>query len=69
MERPLTDRRKQLEAFSETYLGEPGRIQITPATSDRKVAQGWFEMVGASLEGVVAKRLDRAYDSGSRERW
>ena len=66
-EKPLSDRRKRLEAFSEKFFGEGGRIQISPATCDRNLAQQWFEMVGPSLEGVVAKRLDQPYRCGSRD--
>src|SRR5262249_39621001 len=33
---------------------------------DRNVALDWFNLVGESLEGVIAKRLDRPYHSGGR---
>jgi ATP-dependent DNA ligase len=63
---PLRDRRARLEAFADRFLRRSTRIQISPATTDRNVAQGWFNLVGQSLEGVIAKRLDRPYDSGGR---
>jgi len=62
----LRDRRTRLEAFADSFLNSSTRIQITPVTTDRNVAQEWFKLVGASLEGVIAKRLDRPYDSGGR---
>jgi ATP dependent DNA ligase-like protein len=62
----LRDRRARLEAFADSFLSSSTRIQLTPATTDRQVAQDWFNLVGESLEGVIAKRLDRPYDSGGR---
>jgi ATP-dependent DNA ligase len=62
----LRDRRARLEVFADTFLSSSTRIQLSPATTDRQVAQGWFDLVGQSLEGVIAKRLDRPYDSGGR---
>jgi ATP-dependent DNA ligase len=64
MERPFAQRRERLEAaLSEA---EPP-IYLTPATSDRAVAQQWFEQFeGAGLDGVVAKRRDGAYEPDKR---
>lgn len=62
----LKDRRSQLEAFADIYSSSSARIQLTPVTTDLCVAQVWFDLVGESLEGVIAKRLDRPYDSGGR---
>ena len=62
----MSDRRARLEAFADSFLSSSTRIQLTPATTDRQVAQDWFDLVGQSLEGVIAKRLDRPYDSGGR---
>ena len=42
-------------------------IHLTPATRDRATAADWFDRFeGAGLDGVVAKRLDGAYQPGKR---
>jgi ATP-dependent DNA ligase len=61
---PQGDRRARLEAV----LGnvEPP-VHLTPATTDRATGQDWFQRFeGAGLDGVVAKRLDGAYQPGKR---
>jgi ATP-dependent DNA ligase len=42
-------------------------IHLTPATTDVALAADWFDRFeGAGLDGVVAKRLDAAYQPGKR---
>ncbi len=42
-------------------------VFLTPATTDRSVAQEWFDTFeGAGLDGVIAKPLDGAYQPGKR---
>ncbi len=42
-------------------------IHLTPATTDRSVAQQWFEeFEGAGLDGVVAKPIDIRYQPDKR---
>ncbi|HEY4190017.1 MAG TPA: ATP-dependent DNA ligase [Candidatus Limnocylindrales bacterium] len=42
-------------------------IHLTPATQDRELAADWFDRFeGAGLDGVVAKRLEAAYQPGKR---
>ncbi len=62
---PLTERRAQLEAFATAFDGET--LRLSPASHDRAVVDGWFARVGGALDGVIAKRSDRAYASGSRD--
>jgi ATP-dependent DNA ligase len=67
VERPLEERRQQLEQFFNT----PGRhdrwIQPSPATSDRKQAERWMKKLqGSGFDGVIAKRADAPYASGER---
>ena len=64
IEQPIEKRRVQLEKFFEA-IDEDSLLQLTPATSDRKVAKSWFSDLG--LEGVMAKRLGEPYHSGDRE--
>lgn len=64
LERPLSERREALEAF---HAGEKhGALRLSPCTHDRRRAEGWLEGAGASLDGVVAKRIDGSYVPGER---
>jgi ATP-dependent DNA ligase len=64
--RPLRERRRALEAFARDKLKGIKGVQLSPVTSDVKVARGWLSMAGGALDGIVAKRLDFAYRSGER---
>jgi ATP-dependent DNA ligase len=60
---PLTRRREALESvFGE---GSPG-IQLSPFTRDARAARKWLNRTGRALDGVIAKRLAGAYESGER---
>ena len=61
---PLSERRKVLEKA----LGKAKPpVHVTPATSDRDVAQDWFSRFeGAGLDGVVAKPLSLTYKPNQR---
>ena len=65
IERPLSARRSSLEAFHASVGVE--RVQLSPATRDREAALRWLDELGASLDGVVAKRLELPYRSGERD--
>jgi ATP-dependent DNA ligase len=61
---PQAERRTRLEA---ALRGASPPIHLTPATRDRSLAADWFDRFeGAGLDGVVAKRLDGAYQPGKR---
>src|ERR1700736_5181390 len=62
---PLAERRVQLERFAQQLDGET--LRLSPATRDRKVVDDWFRRVGGALDGVIAKRADAPYASGSRD--
>jgi ATP-dependent DNA ligase len=62
---PLRERRPALERFAEKFGN--GALRLSPATTDRAVVDSWFARVGGALDGVIAKRLDLPYASGSRE--
>src|SRR5689334_829138 len=60
MERPFAERRAMLV---ETLKDAAPPIHLTPATTDRQLAQRWFQQFeGAGLDGVVAKPLDGIYE-------
>jgi len=64
---PLADRRPKLETFAGRHVADHGDVRLSPATTDRRVVEGWFDdMAGLGLDGVMAKRLDAAYASGER---
>lgn len=63
---PLARRRDALERFASTYF-HGDDVRLSAATTDRATVDAWFEQVGNALDGVVAKRRDLAYASGSRE--
>ena len=61
---PLDRRRAELEAFGRA-IGETEGVSITPSTRDPDEAERWLSGY-AGTDGVVAKRLDGAYESGER---
>jgi len=64
MGEPFAERRRALE---EALASAQPPIHVTPATTDRAVAERWFdEFEGAGLDGVVAKPLDVAYQPDKR---
>jgi ATP-dependent DNA ligase len=66
LQRPLTQRRAALESFAKR-VGVPGRLVLSPSTSNLERARRWLCDFGESAtDGVVAKRLDGPYESGVR---
>jgi len=63
---PLTTRGKRLEAFARKYFSKSGRIRLSPATSKLADAKKWLTRVGATLDGIIAKRRDLPYRAGDR---
>ncbi len=55
----------ELERFAEMYFRGP--IRLSPRTRDFEVAKSWFKRMAGPLDGVIAKRVDRAYASGERD--
>jgi ATP-dependent DNA ligase len=63
-QRPFSGRRARLESAL-ADVSPPA--YLTPATRDITTAREWFERFeGAGLDGVIAKRLDGAYQPGAR---
>ena len=64
MERPFAERRAALEDALAT-VGSP--IHLTPTTTDREVAAGWFsQFEGAGLDGLIAKPPRGIYEPDKR---
>jgi ATP-dependent DNA ligase len=62
----LRERRKILEKFARSNLRFAKSIRLSPATTDYRVANDWFQKTGRDLDGIIAKRLDAPYASGER---
>ena len=60
----LRERRAILEKFAHKYFVDG--IRLSPASAERAVVDAWFAQVGNALDGVVAKRIDLPYASGTR---
>lgn len=63
---PLAVRRAALERIAERYPTD-ARLRLSPATTSRAIVDAWFAEVGGAMDGVIAKRLDLPYMTGSRE--
>jgi ATP-dependent DNA ligase len=62
----LDERRKQLERFARQYLRGHKTFRLSPATTKLADAKKWLKSVGATLDGIIAKRRDLPYQSGTR---
>jgi ATP-dependent DNA ligase len=61
----LQERRAALETFFRA-LERKAAIRLTPYTREYRQAQRWLNRAGGALDGVVAKRLNGAYEAGER---
>jgi ATP-dependent DNA ligase len=61
IDQPLHARRGELESFAGKYLRGVPRIRVSPATTKLAEAKGWLARVGATLDGIIAKRRDFEY--------
>ena len=66
LKHPLRERRKVLETFARLNFRSAKNLRLSPATTDRRIADEWFRKAGGDLDGIIAKRLDAAYASGER---
>ena len=63
----LDERRMRLVTFAKIALRGNKTIRLSPATIKLADAQKWLKQVGATLDGIIAKRRDLPYQSGNRE--
>ncbi len=63
----LAERRERLDDFARQYLRGHEAFRLSPATPRLSDAQKWLKGVGATLDGIVAKRRDLPYQSGNRD--
>jgi ATP-dependent DNA ligase len=64
LDRPLSERRRALEAFD--GAGLPKEIQLSPTTVDIAQATKWLSGSGGDTDGVVCKRMADPYQPGER---
>lgn len=63
-QRPFAERRAVL---TEVLADAGPRVHVTPATTDRSLAERWFrQFEGAGLDGVIAKPLNGPYEPDRR---
>jgi len=62
----LAERRPRLEAFARKNVRGEG-VRLSPATIKLSDAKGWLKQVGATLDGIIAKRRDAPYAAGTRD--
>ena len=61
----LEKRRQELDRFAAKYLKGDQTVRLSPFTLEIAIARKWFQM-GTAVNGVVAKRRDMPYQSGTR---
>jgi len=66
VELPLRERRPRLEAFAAAQFKGAERFRLSPATTRLAEARDWLKRVGATLDGIIAKRRDAPYAAGER---
>src|SRR5712671_823978 len=62
---PLRERRAALEALLPRLAAQKA-LRLSPYTRDVRDARKWLKRAGGSLDGVIAKRIDEAYQPGTR---
>jgi ATP-dependent DNA ligase len=65
--KPLRERRERLEAFAAKNFPANGAVRLSPATTKLATARKWLGSVGATLDGLIAKKTDAAYAAGERD--
>jgi len=64
---PLAKRRPALEAFAGKQFRSNQAIRLSTATTSYATAKKWLARAGGGCDGVIAKRLDLAYQAGNRD--
>jgi ATP-dependent DNA ligase len=63
----LSDRRRLLTSFAGRQFPKSEVFRLSPASLKLSDAKRWLESAGGGSDGVIAKRLDLAYQAGNRE--
>jgi ATP-dependent DNA ligase len=62
----LGERRAALEAFMADRVDAAAAIRLSPSGTGAAAVRKWLARVGGGLDGIIAKRLDLPYQSGTR---
>ena len=65
-DRPLAERRRRLQEFAAESFEGNHSVALSPATCHLAEAKHWFKTMAGGLDGIIAKRLDAAYEAGER---
>ena len=63
---PLSQRRRLLEQFYETYCSKEKAIRLSPQTDSLSEAMDWLSSSGWYIDGIVAKKNTDVYGPGER---
>ncbi len=66
-DRFLPERRVALDAFASKFLAGNEALHVSPYTSLLAEAKRWFVEMAGGLDGIIAKRTDVPYASGTRD--
>ena len=66
MSAPLSQRRRLLEQFYETYCSKEKAIRLSPQTDSLSEAMDWLSSSGWYIDGIVAKKNTDVYVPGER---
>lgn len=66
LERPFAERRMTLESFAKERIASDSPVHVSPQARDAGTARQWLKGIKGGVDGVMAKRTDRAYASGER---
>src|SRR5436309_1654800 len=56
-----------MEAFAKAQFKGHPTFRLSPATTSYATAKKWLAQAGGGSDGVIAKRLDLAYQAGNRD--
>lgn len=65
--KPLRERRPLLEQFAKVQFKSNRTFRLSAASTSYAAAEKWLARAGGGCDGVIAKRLDRSYQSGNRD--
>jgi ATP-dependent DNA ligase len=64
---PLATRRPALEDFAKSQFKSNPTFRLSPTTPSYATARKWLAQAGGGCDGVIAKRVDLPYQSGTRD--
>jgi len=65
-ELPFDQRRARLGEFFAKFLADDPTFRLSPSSPSLRDAERWLKITGGALDGIIAKRSDLPYQSGTR---